>query len=162
MPFDPRLIQPDDAPLLPDGEIDLPADLAALGEQLRDDALHLAVRFPATGDSRGELAALTPASRARSWQKIAVLAASGLASVLAGVFAVQMIGQPSVDSPIAAQPVAPRDNSREPAGGAPPATIPASSSTTVSLTDLSGPELEALLDLWQREPNRADSAGVSF
>jgi hypothetical protein len=157
MPFD--LIQPDDAPLLPGGEIDLPADLAALGEQLRDDALHLAKRYPAA--TQTELARREPATRSLSWKKLAVLATSGLATVLAGVFAVQFGmsqrgGPQKLNAP--AVPVAKADEPS--AAAAVPATIAAP--PTISLTELSGPELEALLDLWQREPDRAEGTGVSF
>jgi hypothetical protein len=52
MPFEPRLVSPDDGPeddrLADDQtELDLPADLAALADQLRLDADRLAVRYPA-------------------------------------------------------------------------------------------------------------------
>ena len=47
MSFDPKLIHPDEPPLTPAGDIDLPDDLAALAEQLSDDATHLATCYPA-------------------------------------------------------------------------------------------------------------------
>src|SRR3954463_15554354 len=47
MSFDPKIIAAEDPPLTADGDIDLPADFAALGEQLRDDAVHLVNRYPA-------------------------------------------------------------------------------------------------------------------
>jgi hypothetical protein len=161
MSFDSRLIQPDDAPLRGDGEIDLPADLAALGEQLRDDALHLAQRYPAGA----ELSAMRPepasATRvqARSWKKVAVLAASALATVLAGVVAVELMNSPRGNPHVAIVPANPDAKLVEPAIAAPAAIA---APPTISLTELSGPELEALLDLWQREPARADGTGVSF
>jgi hypothetical protein len=164
MPFDPRLIQPDDAPLLPDGEIDLPPDLAALGEQLRDDALHLAARYQPGSAVGRELVQPASASRVRSrtWKKVAVLATSGLATVLAGVLDVQMLGSRQANPRVAVAPDAPQENPSEPA--AIPASLPTSigSPPMVSLTELSGPELEALLDLWQREPGQAERTGVSF
>ena len=160
MPFD--LIQPDDAPLREGGEIDLPADMAALGEQLRDDALHLAKRYPAGA----ELTALRPEpastrrSRSVSWKKFTVLAGSALATVLAGIVAVQLIDLPQSNPRVA---IAPDSGATQPAV-ANPAEIPATMApaATVSLTELSGPELEALLDLWQREPARTEGTGVSF
>jgi hypothetical protein len=167
MPFDPKLIQPDDAPLRDGGEIDLPADLAALGEQLRDDALHLAALYP----TRAELAANRPepASARRSpgdsggglrvWKKVAVLAGSALATVLAGVVAMQMMTSPRANLDVAEAPPARRNNSHEPAAEISTTISPG---PTISLTELSGPELEALLDLWQREPARAEGTGVSF
>lgn len=160
MPFDPKLIQPDDAPLLPGGEIDLPADLAALGEQLRDDAQHLAQRYPAGGAEAGVIPA---PGRSRPWKKFAVLAGSGLATTLAVVVAVQLIG------PLGRQnqtTMAPAGDVAEhtPAATAAPATLSptGSSPTTISLTELSGPELEALIDLWQREPAPKDGTGIAF
>ena len=159
MPFDPKLIQPDDAPLRGDGEIDLPADLAALGEQLRDDAQHLAARYP-TGS---ELAANRPvpasARRPDRWKKVMVLAASGLAAALAVVVAVQLMNSPQSNPEVATVPVAPRNDPNEPTAEVSAAAAPVA---TVSLTELSGPELEALLDLWQREPARGEGKGVSF
>jgi len=168
MPFDPKLIQPDDAPLRGDGEIDLPADLAALGEQLRDDALHLAARYPAGAELTAMRREPAAAVRSRSdsggglrvWKKVAVLAGSALATVLAGVVAVQLMDVPQSNPRVA---VAPGISVSEP-GVAMPTEIPApiAPAPTISLTELSGPELEALLDLWQREPERAEGTGVSF
>jgi hypothetical protein len=45
--FEANLIHPDDAPLQADGELELPDDLVQLGDRLRDEAKHLADRFPA-------------------------------------------------------------------------------------------------------------------
>ncbi|HEX5105843.1 MAG TPA: hypothetical protein VFV87_18625, partial [Pirellulaceae bacterium] len=78
MPFDPKLIHPDQAPLFPDGEIDLPPDLAALGEQLRDDARHLAACYPADRDAANSLPA--GKQRSRRWKRIAVMATSAAAT----------------------------------------------------------------------------------
>lgn len=155
MPFD--LIQPDDAPLRGDGEIDLPADLAALGEQLRDDALHLAKRYPAGAELTRQP---EPARRLQSWKKIGVLAASAVATVLAGVVAVQLLDEPTANPHLATAPVTSVPEPSVVTRPEVPATI--ASPPTVSLTELSGPELEALLDLWQREPARAGETGVSF
>lgn len=47
MRFEANLIHPDDPPLRADGELDLPDDLAQLGDCLRDEALQLADRYPA-------------------------------------------------------------------------------------------------------------------
>jgi hypothetical protein len=163
MPFDPKLIQPDAAPLLPDGEIDLPADLTALGERLRDDALHLARCYPAGGAVAGASAA---APRSRPWKKMAVLATSGLATALAVVVAVQVVGPlgnrrqtiPAADRGAEHQAVAATDTTATTAAEAISGTSPAA----ISLTELSGPELEALIDLWQREPPSAEGSSISF
>ena len=157
MRFD--LIPPDDAPLRSDGEIDLPADLAALGDQLRDDALHLAARYP----SGSELAASRPVPasprRPDRWKKVMVLAASGLAAALAVVVAVQLVNSPRSNPEVATAPIAPRNDPNEPIAEVSAAVAPV---PTISLTELSGPEFEALLDLWQREPARGEGKGVSF
>jgi hypothetical protein len=154
MTFDPRLIPPDDAPLKSDGEIDLPADLAALGEQLRDDALHLAARYPAAATDR-PVPATAERSRSRVWKKFAILATSALATALVGVIAVQLANSRLKNAPVAKAP-GPNINTGE------SAAVPLTAPPTISLTELSGPELEALLDLWQREPARAEGTGVSF
>lgn len=161
MPFDPKLIPPDDAPLRPDGEIDLPAELAALGEQLRDDAQHLAKRYPAARDGAAPVAIVARA-RARSWGKVAVLAASAAATVLAGVVALQIAIPQKATPSVAERPDSAGNNAVVAPEAVPAAGESIGSPTTVSLTELSGPELEALIDLWQREPSRAEGTGISF
>jgi hypothetical protein len=165
MPFKPHLIHPEDPPLSPEGELQLPAELAALAEQLGDDARHLAARYPAT---RGQLACGPLAPRAESsqvnlavdaagsrrWPKAAVLAGSSLATVLVCLFAIQQFGSESKPGPsaLAARPAAPA----APAALSQPVFAPAAAiavpsfGPTISLGELSGPELEAVFDLWQR------------
>src|SRR5439155_15895492 len=46
MPFDPKLVHPDQPPLSPAGDLDLPDDLAALAQQLANDAAHLSASYP--------------------------------------------------------------------------------------------------------------------
>ena len=162
MPFDPRLIHPDDAPLRADGDLDLPDDLSALAEQLSDDAAHLSARYPASREPQVALAAELVASaeriKRRAWRRSALLVGAGLASVAAIGLTVGMFSQRS-------------DPSRRPdlAGSAPasaakeidtvPVSYPVSSSATLSLGELSGPEREALFDLLQRDSTRGS---VSF
>ncbi|MCU0877770.1 MAG: hypothetical protein MUF06_08315 [Pirellulaceae bacterium] len=57
MRFDPRLIHPDEPPERADGELDLPDHLAALAEQLADDAAHLSLKYPAEPPAQLSLAA---------------------------------------------------------------------------------------------------------
>ena len=160
MPFDPKLIQPEDAPLLPDGEIDLPADLAALGEQLRDDARHLAQRYPASGAGSGVAPA---AGRSRPWTKIGVLAGSGLAAALAAVVAVQLIDPLGLQNQTIMPPARDVAEHATAVTAASADSVPgAGSPATISLTELSGPELEALIDLWQREPAPKEGTGIAF
>jgi hypothetical protein len=88
MRFDPRLIHPDDPPERADGELELPDHLAALAEQLADDAAHLASRFPVTAPVPVDLAARlareaevvkragqTRRARLIAWLSVATLAA---------------------------------------------------------------------------------------
>ena len=164
MLFDPKLIRPENAPLLPDGELDLPPELAALAEQLRDDSAHLATRYPA---ARNDLPAGKRSVAARRWIKIATLAASAAAALLVAAVVVEMFDVAARSPTVADRPanntakLAVPDRSL--AAPAVPAVPPAAhGSATISLTELSGPELEALLDLWHREPRAAKSAGISF
>ncbi len=170
-PFDPRLIHPEDAPLRLDGDLDLPADLAALAEQLADDAAHLSARYPANREPQVALAAELVDSAERiksagerrrtSWRQVALIAGAGLASVAAVVFALSMATRPT-DGPRAVDLVAaPATSARE--AELAPTSASASlvpTNTSVSLGELSAPEMEALFDLLQRDADRTSS--VSF
>jgi hypothetical protein len=151
MRFDPKLIHPEEAPLAADGELELPADLAALAEQLGDDAAHLAASFPAARTERNVTTRRVGQSSARSYWRYA-LVGSSLAALLLAVAVWQMQpGQPVVNrTTVATSPL--------------PIHTPALASPTavdaVSLADLSAPELEALLDMLDRDPNRVTS--ISF
>src|SRR5262245_12352133 len=81
MPFDPKLINPDQPPLSADGDLDLPADLKALAEQLCEDASHLASCYPSPQLAQPALAV------ARRKRQAAAISAAGLllALVLGGV-----------------------------------------------------------------------------
>ena len=145
MRFDPKLIHPEEPPLDPQGELDLPADLAALAEQLRDDSAHLAERYPAV--------AALKATPSRPYGTYALLGSS-VASLLVAIVIWQLQpGRPAAQ-PLTAvtAPVA------EPTVEATIA-VPAPTNS-VSLADLSAPELEALLDMLDRDPNRVTS--ISF
>jgi hypothetical protein len=170
MRFDPKLIHPDEAPLAADGEIDLHDELAALAEQLRDDATYLAARYPATGNVSPLLrgtpnpsvrlksgGAKDPSSRRRA--AIVAGAVSGCALALAlAVAGVWLMPGPLADMAEGQAAIAATAVERPAAAAA--LVHPSSHPATVSLADLSTPELEALLDLWQEEPGRGIS--VSF
>jgi len=147
MRFDPKLIRAEESPLTADGEIDLPADLAALGEQLLDDATHVAACYPAASSI-----ALTkvPANR-RYRRTIALLCGSLAAASLIG-FAVIQFGAP--DS------VQRRTNSRTDRLEESSFVSATAPTEMASLTELSQPELEALLDLMERDPRAVNR--VSF
>jgi hypothetical protein len=158
MRFDPKLIHPDEPPLDAGGELDLPADLTALGQQLGDDAAHLAATYPANrslaSSNMGHDARLRPA-----WRYARYLAAS--AAALAALWITAVAWQPQRG----ARPQ-PRTATSDVQSSAPHATSPVAAiagstqESHVSLPDLSGPELEALLDMLQDDPGRVTS--ISF
>jgi hypothetical protein len=173
MPFDPRLIHPDEPPIRPDGELDLPPELAALGEQLADDAAHLAVRFPAGAPLAALSAELVEsalrikrhARRRRSLVIAAVTGSAGLASLAVAALTIGLALQDnahrpdsaeSVRSPVALPALARRTDPASP-------TTPAAAmrpAAAVSIGELSGPELEGLFDLLDESPRSA--ATISF
>jgi len=170
MPFDPRLIHPDQPPLVPDGELDLPDELAALAQQLTDDAVHLVGRYPADRAPQVALAAELVESaerlarvsrRRRAFFLGASAIGAGLASVAA--LAISLAWQPNDNVPVVSGLVASTPAAIAPveAKEAPsPITIPLHSTATLSVGELSGPEMEALLDLLQGEPRSV--ASISF
>ena len=168
MRFDPRLIHPDDAPLRADGDLDLPDDLSALAEQLADDAAHLSARYPADRAPQVALAVELVQSaeriKRRSWRPAAFIAGATLASVAAIGLTLSMwvaANHQPATTDLASSP-------DKPATATAPDELPVSfpvsftapSPTALSLGELSAPEMEALLDLLQRDPNRASS--ISF
>lgn len=156
--FDPRLIQPDDAPEDACGELDLPDDLLELAAQLGEDANYLAERYPAPVAEpfvaevvAARVASATPARR--GW---VVAAIGGVAAAAMVAIAVQSL-LPSSTLPMAESVAAP---------AAKPAVVERPIASSVSapagprierlpwapspaITNVSGPELEGLLDLWQ-------------
>jgi hypothetical protein len=172
MPFDPKLIHPDEPPLTPAGELNLPADLAALAEQLGDDAQHLAGCYPADAALRAE--GVSPLRKSSSSQPRRTLAAIVLASgvTLASVALVGLAiafglmqdeaGQPTRHS-LVQTPTSPPGTASPAAEPvvAPRVVSPGPAPTTLSLGELSGPELEALLDLWPSKDQKS-AASISF
>jgi hypothetical protein len=175
MPFDPRLIHPDDAPLRADGDLELPADLAALAEQLADDAAHLAARYPAQPKPQAALAAelvdsaeriklagqsSTSLSRGRALRGAALIAGAGLASIAAIGLTLTIVSRPlNRDPAVVSTPDFPRHETDSTPLSV-PAALGAPASATLSLGELTAPEMEGLLDLLQRDPDRTTS--ISF
>jgi hypothetical protein len=161
------LILPDEAPLTPEGELQLPCDLAALGEQLGDDARYLARQYPAGAEPR-----VKPrlASNYRRLAKAAALVGSTLATLLVAVLVVQQLGParhsaappadtaPLAAKPIAAKPIATVPTAATPAG--PSRLVVPAGGATISLTELSAPELEAVFDLWRQDAGKP--ASIAF
>ena len=156
MPFDPKLIHPDDAPLLPSGEIHLPDDLAALAEQLSDDAAFLSANYPAAREANAALASELATSAARlqslSRRRVAVFFGVGVASLL-------LCALPFVRPVGNIFPHPPRERVVDSASITAPAARPVSAATTLSLGELSAPEMEALLDLLEADTR---SSSISF
>jgi hypothetical protein len=172
VPFDPRLIHPDDAPEDACGELDLPDDLLELAAQLQDDALYLAARYPAKVAVEPLLAEVTavnvhaPTPSRRHW----LVAGGSIAAAL--TIAVALAYRPPTEPREAALPVnnvasvsiastnPPGDEVHvstpinKPAGPRierlPWAPVPA-------IGEVTGPELEGLLDLWQNDEHPAET-----
>jgi len=143
MPFDPKLIHADEPSLAANGDLNLPPDLAALAEQLRDDATHLAASYPSTFTSH--LPTLRPHQpRRRTTALIALVTAASLAALLAGF----VVFWQSPESN-------PRTHSPGPAAPTHYVTTAVQAENVISLTELSSPELEALIDLMVRSPDNA-------
>jgi len=86
MPFSRRVIPPDPPPVDDSGELLLPDELLALGEQLRNEAAALAQQFPASGRQPADVpveAAASPAARAPSWRARSAIAAALLVGAAA-------------------------------------------------------------------------------
>jgi len=158
MPFDPKLIQPDEPPLTASGDLDLPDDLKTLAEQLGEDAAHLAHCYPPRQDSRQpEVAARWRRQRAFAFGA----AAAALASLLIGGVAFWRgtagSGVRSTTSVVTAERTSPAEIGESHSVAAGALDEHPLSSSTLSLAELSGPEMEALLDLLEREPGQVTS-----
>ena len=159
MRFDPKLVPPAEAPLDAHGEIDLPDDLLELASQLREDATYLAAQFPAPAPT----ITAQPVTRRRGWPRWVGIGAAVAAAL---VLMLSLAYRPAV-SPVetASPPMTPpaRAHRLAVAESHPPAPrepVPAASgpriqrlpwAPTPALNEVSGPELEGLLDLWQNE-----------
>jgi hypothetical protein len=153
-----RLNHPDDHPVPEELdqeflEQELPADFAALGEQLGADAQRLASVYPACQPPLELIAALGGEAQRPSLARQMI----GLASAAAGIllllgligFALSPVwlAQPPADSP-AVNP--PTELVHQRAPNQLPELQPVS--YRPALVDMNGPELEGLLDLWQEQP----------
>ncbi len=159
MRFDPKLIHPDEPPLAADGELDLPADLAALAEQLGADAAHLTATYPVGRIPTSPVPVGRSPASSPTWKRVRDLAVG--AAAIAALWIAAVAWQP----PQGEQPLVhtvPADSPAAlPAPTSPVAAIanPAASDV-VSLAELSGPELEALLDMLDGDSARDTS--ISF
>ena len=161
MPFDPNIIREDDASF-GDGELKLPDDLALMAEQLGDDAARLAATYPppvpaVLAVSRQKTAAQ---SRRTTWLTRS-LAGTALA---AGLVTISLVASNSYrpqnanHSLPAVAPSGAIDSLVVHETPTPKGTQPQIPVTPASwLGDTSGPELEALMDLWEHDQPAARS-----
>lgn len=143
----------------------LPDDLAELGSQLAADADRLAASFP-PGKPSG---IVVHTARTNTAQTVLMTAAGSLilvlvASVVGGVVMSRNwlpknseVRRGALGAPVALE-MSP-NATPEPDETA-KSSLMAPESSTISLVELSSPEIEALLDLWEREPN--DTPGIAF
>ncbi len=162
MPFNPRLVPSDDE-FCGDDE-----QLAALGEQLREDAAFLANTYPAGGKSEQFPIAVVTQLPGRDPRRIAQVAVAALLVVAGlslavwqgGRIAEQMAGQTATpeativpaEGLIVAEP-------SEPSFGPLPPPLQ-SIVRPVSHQSLTGPEWEAVLDLLESDQGQAQSISL--
>jgi hypothetical protein len=179
--FDPNYIPGEDAPLLDGGEIDLPDDLLELAAQLRDDAAYLAERYPAdlsarsasegrlvASESSPELETVRQTSadpRSRIGLKV-VTAIGSMAAALAITVAVSPMfwhdaaannNSVAVSPPAAAAPATSDIIIHEPTTPGGPRIGQLPWAPTPAIGEVTGPELEGLLDLWQNDEQPAET-----
>jgi hypothetical protein len=164
--FDPHYIPGEDAPLTASGEIDLPDDLLELASQLRDDAAYLADKYPAVGV---QALACEPKKedslKAGLQRRVRWLAAIGcIAAALLIAVGVSYLTDPRAPDNVAATPtvsvapVATADIIIDPPavpGGPRIGRLPWAPRPAIG--EVTGPELEGLLDLWQNDEQPAET-----
>lgn len=153
-----------DEPPLPEEflEQELPADFAALGEQLGADAQRLASVYPACQPPLELIAALGGDTRRTSLPRQIL----GLASAAAGILLMLgLIGFALSPAWLAQRPAEPQpvpNPAVEMVHQPQPRELPELQPVSYhpALVDMNGPELEGLLDLWQEQPQ--PGAKISF
>jgi hypothetical protein len=164
MSFNPNLLPGDE----PDFDGELPADFAALGEQLQSDATRLSSVYPACQPPTKLMQALASQSQP-SWsrRKVFAVVTSAAAAVLLVVGLIAVAVSPDVlriarDEPAAVPNSVPTlpDNSLVHVPTLPEHADLQPVSFRPAVMDVTGPELEGLLDLWQEQPPVAGS--ISF
>lgn len=165
MPFDPKLIREDDASF--EGDLQLPDDLALMAQQLGDDATRLAATYPPPMPAVLASAQQVAPRRKNAWL-MRSLAGTALAVglVTISVLASNSYNKVTGERPASAgrslgagenggkdmQPHQPAYAVRSPLAHespSPPSQVPVTPASW--LGDTSGPELEALMDLWERD-----------
>jgi hypothetical protein len=168
MSFNPKFDRSGDEPDF-DGE--LPADFAALGEQLQVDANRLSSVYPACKPPTKLIEALDAQSQ-EQWSRHRLFAVvSSAAAVLLVVGLIALAFSPAVLRIARDEPAAVPNAPSNAVVIAPPALMPEKTlpdmpadlqpvSFRPAVMNINGPELEGLLDLWQEQPPAAGS--ISF
>ena len=157
MQFDPKIVHPDEGIFAQD-DLKLPDDLALMGEQLADDAARLASSYPARLPS--QLATPHQEAPRKGGRWLSGTLTGGLLAV--ALVSVSLVGtsffrakKPGNEPPTPSTAVAVSEALAPDASHEPIPVTPAS-----WLGDTSGPELEALMDLWERDQHEV--ATLSF
>jgi hypothetical protein len=171
--FDPRLISEADAPLDASGEIDLPDDLLEMAAQLGDDAAFLAARYPAPSlavpvkEVMAENVYAARRLRSRGW--FVAMLGGGVAA--AALVAMTIVTQPTNEQAVATPAVVESAVNEVAVRETRPAVETSVSTTarsrprierlpwapSAAIGEVSGPELEGLLDLWQSDEQPAET-----
>ena len=139
---------------------ELSPDLQELGDQLRRDADRLAVSYPPRPERLQRRATPTnSASRLLYWWSAGLVCVLALAML--GVWNGKpfqksnssMVGR--TDGPVFSGMQNQGNSTAEPTAAA-ESSLPTGLTPVVALPDLSAPELEAVLDLWEQDPQTGD------
>ena len=153
MPFDPKLIR-DEEDAGFEGDLKLPDDLALMAEQLGDDAARLASAYPPPKPklAKEHVAVSQRASvRASAWLTRS-LAGTALAAGLVTISLVAMNAQKGAINLAPAGAPTPNSGSLAADHSRPATPQPKIPVTPASyLGETTGPELEALTDLWEQD-----------
>lgn len=184
MRFRHRVIPPDQPPMDEAGDVMLSDDLAALGDHLRSEADMLAAQYPARSteeDVRMQAARsdARPAG-ARGYRCAAAAVAVLLLAIAAWPAMNRLMRQSSDTRSLVTESLSEPSPSRNVDDGSSTTRTGHSTDVTgvdvqtadyhgepsvestpaVFLQDVSGPELEGLLDLWEQEPSAASSVSI--
>ena len=153
MPFDPKLIREDNASF--EGDLQLPDDLALMAQQLGDDAARLAATYPPPMPAVLASVRQVAPRRKNAWL-MRSLAGTALAAGLVTISLVAWNTQQPNDANLATPKIvdqSPPARSlvvhESPVTQSNPPTVPVTPASW--LGDTSGPELEALMDLWEKD-----------
>lgn len=168
MQFDPKIIRPDEGAFDQSADLQLPDDLAIMAEQLAEDAARLAASYPARLPPQS-LPLAVPAANENSRLRRVWLSPTLIGGSLAAVLLTLSIFGNSFFRPqhtATKTPAAAASSAsataviagRGTSAHDPEDSIPVTHASWLGET--SGPELEALMDLWERDQHEV--ASLSF